>query len=121
MPDPSPVQPATHPWVVWDPAALRGLFGDDAGTIAAVVATFLSSMQVSLADVDQALREGRSADLGAIAHRIKGAARMSGAMALAQAAEVVERSVAGATPAELTVAVLALRHQWEALEQVHRV
>jgi HPt (histidine-containing phosphotransfer) domain-containing protein len=120
MADPSGVHPATRQWVVWDPAVLRGLFGDDAGTIAAVVATFLSSMQVNLADVDQALHEGRSADLGAIAHRIKGAARMMGAMAFAEAAEVLERSVPGAAPEELTIAAQALRHQWDALEQIHR-
>lgn len=104
---------------IWNPATLRALFGDDAATIAAVVETFMASMRVSLAEVGRALDEGRAADLRAIAHRIKGAARMSGAPALAGAAESLERMAPDATPAALAVAVTALQGQWQQLERVH--
>jgi PAS domain S-box-containing protein len=77
-----------------DPAALTGLFGDDAATIAAMLADFLASAEASAAAIARAVAGGRRPEVVAEAHRLKGAARIVGAAVLGDAAEALERAAA---------------------------
>ncbi|MEO9191850.1 MAG: ATP-binding protein, partial [Acetobacteraceae bacterium] len=68
---------------LFDPAALRGLFGSDGARLAALVRKFADSAASDLA----AMRAAPDAHgLAAAAHRLKGAARMAGARLLAEQA-----------------------------------
>jgi CheY-like chemotaxis protein len=72
---------------LFDPEALRGLFGADATRLAALVQSFADSATRDLA----ALRAAPNAEqLAAVAHRLNGAARMAGARLLAAQAVRVE-------------------------------
>ena len=72
---------------MFDPEALRGLFGADQTRLAALALTFAETARREVADI-QAASEASS--LGAIAHRLKGAARMAGARLLAEQASRIE-------------------------------
>jgi len=72
------------------PAVLEAMFGDAPGVIAAVLETFCTSMGEQLPRLQAASVAGDIVSMRLIAHRIKGAAGMSGALALARAAERLE-------------------------------
>ncbi len=72
---------------LFDPEALRGLFGQDRARLAAILESFSAAASRDLA----ALREARDpAQVAEIAHRLKGAAQMVGARLLAEQAQGVE-------------------------------
>ena len=76
---------------VFVPAILEAMFGDAHGVIATVLETFCTSMDQQMQLLQAARAAGDTLSQQQIAHRIKGAARMSGALALAQAAEQLEQ------------------------------
>ncbi len=83
---------------LFDPEALRGLFGADAARLAALVQSFADSATGDIA----ALRAAPDAQqLATLAHRLKGAARMAGARLLAEQAA---RAEAAANAGELAAA-----------------
>lgn len=97
---------------VFDATVLRDMFGAEADVIAAVLQTFMASMAASTADLQFARARGDLAALSAMAHRIRGAARMSGALALAEAAQNLEQAAKeGAIPGAQQAAA-QLAGQW---------
>ena len=103
---------------VYDPQTLAELFGDAPDVIAAVLQTFSTSMADHVLQLQAARATSDAAQLLALSHRIKGAAHMSGACALAQAAEQLERAArrtGGA--ADLIANALAVDRQWVRLRQ----
>src|SRR5690606_20611938 len=93
--DTGPLPQLAHPPPL-DPAVLEGLTGGDGGEIRALLEDFLDSTRQDLARLDAARAAG---DLGGIAreaHRLKGAARLVGALELDQCAARLE-AAAGAS------------------------
>ena len=103
---------------VWDGSVLETLFGGDTTLVRSVVHTFLESMRGNMANLVSAAAAGELRDVADLAHRIKGASRMSGALALAQAAEELEqlaRYQAGAAP--MLSGVAWLHREWERVQE----
>ncbi|MBY0336200.1 MAG: response regulator, partial [Acetobacteraceae bacterium] len=74
---------------LFDPEALRGLFGQDRERLASILETFAETAAEDLAAL-QAAREAKP--ITEIAHRLKGSARMVGARLLAERAQGVEEA-----------------------------
>lgn len=86
--------PANEP--VYVPAILEAMFGDAPGVIAAVLDRFCTSMNQQMVLLQAAQAIGDTAAQQQIAHRIKGAARMSGALAMADCAQRLEHAARSA-------------------------
>jgi CheY-like chemotaxis protein/HPt (histidine-containing phosphotransfer) domain-containing protein len=85
---------------LWDPEALRGLFGADRARLDRLLASFREGVLRDGEAVRAALAAGDLPGVAAAAHRLKGAARMAGARRLAdQLAEVESAAKAGAMDA----------------------
>ncbi len=69
-----------------DGHTLQALTGGDPAEARALLDDFLDSTRVDLAELDRALADRDDAGLARQAHKIKGAARLVGAAALADAA-----------------------------------
>ncbi len=83
---------------LWDPEALRQLFGDDRARLAKLLATFRDGVRRDGEAVLAALSAGDLAAAANAAHRLKGAARMAGARRLAELmAELEHAARSGAT------------------------
>jgi HPt (histidine-containing phosphotransfer) domain-containing protein len=103
---------------VFDPQALQALFGDAPGVIAAVLQTFSTSMADNLQQLQMARATSDAAQLLRLAHRIKGAAHMSGACALAHGAENLERAARSDGDAgNLDAGASTVRRQWVLLQR----
>ena len=76
----------------FDRSVLVGLFGSDGAIIGSVLRTYQQSTGIALAELCQAVGNGQADLACAIAHRIKGASRMSGAVAVGEGAASVERA-----------------------------
>jgi len=112
--DPQAQEPAFAPEI------LEAMFGDAPGVIAAVLNTFCSSMGQQLRLLQLAVAASDTLAQQVIAHRIKGAAFMSGAMALGRAAERLELAARGAPTASegqigCDAAAAAIVQQWARL------
>ena len=113
----APLRAPGHP-LVWDASVLEALFGSDATLIRSVVHTFVDSMRGNVADLASAAAAGHLRDVTDLAHRIKGASRMSGALALAQAAEELEQLAKyRADAAPLLSGVAWLHREWERVQE----
>ena len=87
-----------------DLAALRDIAGGDDAVVASLVRDFVESTARDVAAIAQAHADGDADALARNAHRIKGAARLVGATALADAADALERRSRGGeqkVPAEV--------------------
>ena len=73
-----------------DPTALTDLTGGDAAETRALLADFLASSGYDLAQLEQLRGSGDLAGMTRQAHKIKGAARLVGALELAEAAAALE-------------------------------
>ena len=73
-----------------DPTALTDLTGGDAAETRALLADFLASSGDDLAQLEQLRGSGDLAGMTRQAHKIKGAARLVGALELAEAAAALE-------------------------------
>lgn len=86
-----PEQPGSATTPVFDSSVLQGLFGADTDLIGSVLRTYCESMATAVVELHLALDADALAEAAGVAHRIKGASRMSGAMALGAAAERLEQ------------------------------
>jgi len=111
-----PTDPIAPP--VFDRAALQDLFGSDTAVIDAVLCTFMQSMRTSVAELGALLARDELPAIANIAHRAKGASRMSGALAMAQAAESLERAAGAGDAALVHASAGELYHQWGQLQKV---
>ena len=111
-----PTGPITQP--VFDRAVLQDLFGSDTAVIDEVLSTFMLSMRSSMTELGGLLSRGELSAIAYVAHRVKGASRMSGAMAMAQAAESLERAVEAADVALVHASVGELDRQLGQLQNV---
>lgn len=100
---------------VFDRRVLEDMFGQEAGVIASVLSTFLDSMRTSTLDIEAAAAAGDLPLVAGLAHRVKGAARMSGAMAFGDAALVLERAAKDGSRDATRLAVLQFGRQWQQL------
>jgi CheY-like chemotaxis protein/HPt (histidine-containing phosphotransfer) domain-containing protein len=75
---------------LWDPEALRQLFGEDEARLARLLGSFRDGVRRDAAAVITALAAGDLKAAGDAAHRLKGAARMAGARRLAELMAEVE-------------------------------
>ncbi|MBI3523460.1 MAG: Hpt domain-containing protein [Betaproteobacteria bacterium] len=69
---------------------LTEMVGDDPAVHARLLAKFLVSARRNLEDIAAARERGVAAEMGALGHKFKSAARSMGAEALAQACEALE-------------------------------
>ncbi|MBS7791894.1 PAS-domain containing protein [Roseococcus sp. SDR] len=74
---------------LFDPEALRGLFGQDRARLSSILESFAEQARHDIS----AMQGAETAALGQAAHRLKGAARMVGARLLAEQAQAVESAV----------------------------
>ncbi len=90
-------QVATEPAVaaLWDPEALRALFGTDDARLRGLLATFRDGVRRDAEAVMTALASGDLEAAANAAHRLKGAARMAGARPLADLMAEVETAARG--------------------------
>lgn len=91
-----------------DGHTLQALTGGDPAEARALLDDFLDSTRVDLAELDRALADRDDAGLARQAHKIKGAARLVGATALAEIAAALEAAMRGddhPDPAPLAEAV----------------
>jgi len=75
---------------LFDPEALRGLFGKDRARLSSILENFAEQARLDIEGMQVA--EGKP--LGQAAHRLKGSARMVGARLLAERAQAVEAALA---------------------------
>jgi HPt (histidine-containing phosphotransfer) domain-containing protein len=75
---------------VFDERVLGDMFRDDPMMMGTVLQTFFSSMLGSMSALEDALAGRDQAAVMSMAHRIKGAARISGALAMAEQARLLE-------------------------------
>lgn len=80
---------------LWDPEALRQLFGDDPARLAGLLGTFKAGLRRDSEAVTAALAAGDLETAAEAAHRLKGAARMAGARRLAELLAEVEMVARG--------------------------
>ncbi|TDR47420.1 signal transduction histidine kinase [Tahibacter aquaticus] len=100
-----PVPAAAPGLVAFDPQVLQELTGGDASEAQRLLQEFVQTTQHDMAELEQALQAGNRAAAEREAHRIKGAARLVGAGALAEYAGELEQRLRG----DATVAVAQLQ------------
>ncbi|WP_203073680.1 PAS-domain containing protein [Falsiroseomonas ponticola] len=93
---------------LFDPEALRGLFGSDPARLAGLLNTFREGVKRDGEAVAVALAAGDLAGAAAAAHRLKGAARMAGARPLADLLAAVEQASRDGRPVEAGAAASGL-------------
>src|SRR5690606_19322831 len=90
-PAPRPLPQLGHPPAL-DPSVLNALTGGDGASSRRLLGDFLDATAEDLAALQAALGAGDAPAVARQAHRIKGAARLVGAVELAAAAEAVEQA-----------------------------
>ncbi|MBK9572308.1 MAG: Hpt domain-containing protein [Rhodoferax sp.] len=108
-----PIPPA-----VFDPAVLGDMFNGDTAVMAAVLQTFAASTHAGLAAIQDAMMQGDLVAASLLAHKIKGACDQSGALAMGQAARVLEQAAKSGDAAASEAAARALAVQWQSLRAV---
>ncbi len=98
---------------VFDASVLGAMFGDEPVLITRVLQTFVSSTHTSLAELVQAMAAQDLAAITALAHKVAGASRMSGALALGYCAHNLEQAAKRRDAAVLPQAIADLQAQWE--------
>ncbi|WP_158287834.1 PAS domain-containing hybrid sensor histidine kinase/response regulator [Falsiroseomonas bella] len=93
---------------LWDPEALRQLFGEDEARLARLLGSFRDGVRRDSEAVLAALAAGDLKTAGDAAHRLKGAARMAGARRLAELMAEVEAAAKGGDAAAAARAAEAL-------------
>lgn len=86
----SAAPPEQHP--VFDAGVLGAMFGSETAVIASVLQTFMTGTRGNLDELAQAFAAQDLVTVVSLAHKITGACRMSGALALGQAARDVEQT-----------------------------
>jgi len=101
--------------VVFDPAVLGDMFNHEVALMTSVLQTFLASMAASLAEIERAMAGPDLHTVGLVAHRVKGACRMSGAQAMGDAAQTLETLAQAGSMHATQQALERLQLQWRAL------
>jgi CheY-like chemotaxis protein/HPt (histidine-containing phosphotransfer) domain-containing protein len=83
---------------IWDPDALRQIFGDDEARLTRLLASFREGVRRDSEAVLVAVNAGDLAGAATSAHRLKGAARMAGARRLADLLGEIEGAAKGREP-----------------------
>jgi len=109
--------PAIPP-AVFDPAVLGDMFNGDMAVMAAVLQTFATSTDANVAAIHDAMAQGDLLATSLLAHKIKGACAQSGALAMGQAALVLEQAAKSGDAAASEAAARALAVQWQSLRAV---
>jgi signal transduction histidine kinase/DNA-binding NarL/FixJ family response regulator len=91
----APTAAETEVAALWDPEALRALFGADEARLKGLLATFSDGVRRDGEAVIAALEVGDLPAAAAVAHRLKGAARMAGARPLAELMAELETAARG--------------------------
>jgi HPt (histidine-containing phosphotransfer) domain-containing protein len=92
----------------FDIATAQRRLGGNERLLADLLRTFAAEHGGSAAQIDGLLREGKPATAAAALHRVKGAARIIGAQAVAAAAQALEDDVRHGRAADITVFAIAL-------------
>jgi len=92
----------------FDIAAAQNRLGGNGRLLADLLRAFATEHGGSATDVEGLLREGKPATAAAALHRVKGAARIVGAQAVAEAAQMLEDDVRHGRIADITVFADAL-------------
>ena len=100
----------SHP--VFDPSVLDAMFGKEPALVASVLQTYVASNHTNLADLARALAAQDLSAMGAMAHKIAGASRMSGALALGHSARKLELAAKQGNRAALAQGVSDVQAQW---------
>ncbi|QTN27896.1 Hpt domain-containing protein [Rhodoferax sp. AJA081-3] len=98
--------------VVFDPSVLGAMFGDETALIASVLQTFKAGTRANLADLALAIDAQDFDAVAALAHKMAGASRMSGALALGDSARKLELATKRGEVATLAQDFAALEAQW---------
>lgn len=101
---------------VFDAQVLGAMFDHEATVMASVLRTFLSSTSACLAEIAQAAAAQDLTAIAALAHRLRGASRLTGAQALAEVAGTIELAATHAQPAAVQDALPHLERQWQLLQ-----
>lgn len=97
---------------VFDPSVLGAMFGTETTVVASVLQTFMVGTGENLDSLAQAVAGQDFANVAALAHKITGACRMSGALALGQAACKLEQAAKQGDTAAVQQGVRDLDFQW---------
>ena len=97
---------------VFDANVLGAMFGSETAVIASVLQTFMVGTGDNLGALAQAVAAQDFASVAALAHKITGACRMSGALAMGQAARNVEQAAKREDAAAVQQGHRDLEAQW---------
>ncbi|UPY38366.1 PAS-domain containing protein [Sediminicoccus sp. KRV36] len=89
---------------LFDPEALRGLFGQDRARLSSILESFAEQARHDI----QGMQGADAKALGLAAHRLKGAARMVGARLLAEQAQAVETALKEQDAARIAAATAGM-------------
>jgi len=101
----------------FDIATAQKRLGGNERLLADLLRTFATEHGGSAAEIDQLLRTGRPATAAAALHRVKGAARIVGAEAVAAAAQALEDDVRHGRAADITGFATALSETVDTIRQ----
>lgn len=117
----APVNPfdiSTSDQPVFDASVLGAMFGNDSAVIASVLETFLVSIAENLPTLAAAAATQNFDSVAALAHKIAGACRMSGAQALGYTAHSVEAAAKRGDADLVRQGMANLHSQWAQLQAV---
>ncbi len=117
-PEPSALQPgsaAERP--VFDAGVLGAMFNDDAGLIAALLQTFVASTSTSLVEISRAIAAQDLSTVAALAHRVAGASRLSGAQTFGDMAANLESAAKRDDLHAVQAALPDLADLWHRVQQ----
>lgn len=97
---------------VFDAAVLGSMFGDAPEVVASVLQTFMAGMGDNLAELARAQARQDLVAVTALAHRIAGASRMSGAMRLGHSARTLEQTAKRGDAVATPHAIAEVEAQW---------
>lgn len=108
----APQDPAHGDEQVFDGQVLGALFDHDTQVIASVLTTFATATALTLAEMQAAMAAQDLGALGALAHKITGASRLSGAYALGHCARALETATRQGDARAIANALNAVQAQW---------
>lgn len=111
-------EPAPPDVPVFDANVLGDMFGNETDVIASVLQTFMAGARSNLGELAQAAAVQNLVSVAALAHKITGACRMSGAMAMGQAAHNLEQAAKQASVFGAERELVELNTQWLQLQSV---
>lgn len=92
------------------------MFGNAPELIASVLQTFVASTHANLAELAEALAAQNMSAVAALAHKIAGASRMSGAIAMGHSARCLEVAAKQGDRAALARGMIDLEAQWTVVQ-----